>query len=60
MMKKLFFEPYAAEEIINKFKELAELAESMGFKLHHLAIAWALKFVHLDSALVGARNAAQL
>jgi hypothetical protein len=29
-MKKLFFDPYATEGTINKFKELAGLAESMG------------------------------
>jgi len=36
------------------------LAEAQGFKLLHLALAWAIKFVHLDSALIGARTVAQL
>jgi L-glyceraldehyde 3-phosphate reductase len=50
----------SAEESIKKLKELQALAQSVGFGLNHLALAWVMKFKHLDSALVGARNVAQL
>ena len=59
-MKQLFYTPYAAENTIKKLQELSELAESLGFKLHHLALAWAIQFAHVDSALIGARTVAQL
>ena len=32
----------------------------MGYKLHHLALAWALKFKYANSMIIGARNADQL
>ena len=32
----------------------------MGFKLNHLAIAWAINYKYLSSSLVGARTAAQM
>ena len=60
MIKLLFYSPFAVEKTINSLKELSRLAEAEGFKLHHLALAWAIKFVHLDSALIGARTVAQL
>ena len=60
MVKLIFYSPYAAEKTVNNLKEVSKLAEDEGFKLHHLALAWAIKFVHLDSALIGARTVAQL
>lgn len=45
---------------MKKLQELSTLAESLGFKLTHLAIAWVMKYVHADSALIGARTVAQL
>jgi aryl-alcohol dehydrogenase-like predicted oxidoreductase len=60
-MKKFFYDPNATEKNIKNLKELSELAEKeVGCKLTHLALAWALKYEHLDSALIGARNSEQL
>lgn len=60
IVKKLFFSPHATEATVKKLQELSALAESFGFKLTHLALAWVMKFDHCDSALIGARNVAQL
>jgi voltage-dependent potassium channel beta subunit len=60
LIKQLFYDDYATEKTINKLKELSTIAEKEGFKLSHLAVAWCLKYKHLNSALIGARNAAQL
>ncbi len=32
----------------------------MGFRLCHLALAWVLKYGHVDSVVVGARSVLQL
>lgn len=58
--KQLFYNQHATDKTVNMLKELSGIAEKQGHKLTHLAIAWALKYKHLDSALVGARTAAQL
>ena len=58
--KQLFYNQHATDKTVNMLKELTVIAEKHGHKLTHLAIAWAIKYKHLDSALVGARNAAQL
>lgn len=60
MFKVLFYTPYAVKNTISVIQNLSGLAESMGFKLLHLAIAWVMKFVHTSSALIGARNVSQL
>lgn len=60
VMKKLFFTPHATEQTVKKLQDLAAIADSLGFKLTHLALAWVMKFEHCDSALIGARNVAQL
>ena len=59
-MRTLFFNPHSTENTIQKLRDLSALAESLGFKLTHLAIAWAIKFAYTNSALIGARNVAQL
>lgn len=59
-MKALFFTPHAAENTVKKLQDLSALAVSLGFKLNHLALAWVINFAHSDSALIGARNLAQL
>ena len=60
LTKQLFYDQHASEKTIEKLKALTAIAEKEGFKLSHLAIAWVLKFKHLDSALIGARTVAQL
>jgi aryl-alcohol dehydrogenase-like predicted oxidoreductase len=61
VMKKIHqYEKNNTEESLKKLKELQGLANSVGFNLNHLALAWVLKFRHLDSALVGARTVTQL
>ena len=32
----------------------------MGYKLHHLALAWIIRFKCISSAIIGARNAGQI
>jgi len=36
------------------------VADEIGCKLIHLALAWVIKYPHLDSALIGARTVQQL
>jgi aryl-alcohol dehydrogenase-like predicted oxidoreductase len=61
LMKDLYFDSIATEKNLRSLKELSDLAlKELGCKLGHLALAWAIKYEHLDSALVGARNSAQL
>ena len=59
LMKELYYSPFAVENTVNKLQLLSKIATDLGFKLNHLALAWAIKFVHLDSALIGARTASQ-
>ena len=60
LMKELYYSPFAVDNTINKLQQLSKIATDLAFKLNHLALAWAIKFVHLDSALVGVRTASQL
>lgn len=60
LLKMLFYDSHATEQTVKKLQDLSALAESLGFKLTHLAIAWVMKYVHCDSALIGARTVAQL
>jgi aryl-alcohol dehydrogenase-like predicted oxidoreductase len=60
LLKMLFYDSHATEATVKKLQDLSALAESLGFKLTHLALAWVMKFVHCDSALIGARTVAQL
>lgn len=60
ILKMLFYDPHANQNTIQKLRDLSALAESLGFKLTHLAIAWVMKYVHCDSALIGARTVEQL
>jgi aryl-alcohol dehydrogenase-like predicted oxidoreductase len=59
-LKSLFYTPYAVDKTIKKLQTLSELAESIGFKLIHLALAWVIKYEYASSALIGARTLAQL
>ena len=60
LLKGLYYSPFLVEKTVKKLQDLAALADSLGFKLTHLALAWAMRFVHLDSALIGARTVSQL
>ena len=60
LTRKLFYDSHATEKTTQKLKDLTAIAEKEGYKLTHLAIAWVLKYKHIDSALIGARTAAQL
>ena len=43
-----------------KIRALGDLAEAHGMSLHHLAMKWALRHPAVTSAIIGARNVAQL
>jgi L-glyceraldehyde 3-phosphate reductase len=43
-----------------KIRALGDLAEAHGMPLHHLAMKWALRHSAVTSAIIGARNVAQL
>jgi L-glyceraldehyde 3-phosphate reductase len=43
-----------------KIRALGDLAEAHGISLHHLAMKWALRHPAVTSAIIGARNVAQL
>jgi L-glyceraldehyde 3-phosphate reductase len=43
-----------------KIRALADLAAAHGMPLHHLAMRWALRSENVTSAIIGARNVAQL
>lgn len=60
MLKELFYNTNATEKNLNVLKQLAELAEKEGATLAHLAVAWVIKYQYTSSALIGARNVAQL
>jgi aryl-alcohol dehydrogenase-like predicted oxidoreductase len=46
---------------LKNVKDLSDFAEKeLDCKITHLALAWVIKYQHVDSALIGARNAAQL
>ena len=43
-----------------KIRALGDLAAAHGMPLHHLAMRWALRSPTVTSAIIGARNLAQL
>lgn len=59
VLKTIHYNPFATQKTIKKLQDLSALAESVGFKLTHLALAWVIKFQYTTSALIGARTAAQ-
>ena len=60
-MKKLYNYGNATEKSNSVIKQLSELTEKeFGATLAQLALAWAIKYQYTSSALVGARNVAQL
>ena len=61
VVKSFFYTPYANEKNIKNLLAIQKIAEEeLGCKLLHVAIAWAIHYKHLDSALIGARNVEQL
>lgn len=61
LLKRLYYDENATEKNLRNLKELSDIAQKeLGCKLTHLALAWAIKYEHLDSALIGARTVAQL
>jgi aryl-alcohol dehydrogenase-like predicted oxidoreductase len=61
MMKELYYDSNSTEKNLRSLKELTDIAKNeLDCKLTHLALAWAIKYQHLSSALVGARTPAQL
>lgn len=59
-MQKFYYNPYQNETSQNSLKKLHDLAEKLNCKMNHLALAWAIKFNYLSTALIGARNSEQL
>jgi aryl-alcohol dehydrogenase-like predicted oxidoreductase len=60
LIKGLFYDQHATGSTIQKLRDLAAIAEKEGFKLTHLALAWAVKYRHTSAVLLGARTVAQL
>lgn len=61
IMKDLFYDKNATEQNNSAIKQLSDLADKeFGASLAQLAVAWVIKYQYTSSALVGARNAAQL
>lgn len=61
MLKGLYLNPNATEKNLKNLKEISDIAtKELECKLTHLAIAWTLKYPHVDSGLIGARTVAQL
>ena len=61
MVKAMFYNPFANEKNIKNLTAIQKIAEEeLKCKLVHVAIAWAIHYQHLDSALIGARNVQQL
>jgi len=60
LIKGLFYDQHAKGSTIQKLRELTDLAQKEGFKLTHLALAWAVKYRHTSTVLLGARTVAQL
>ena len=55
-----FEQSWLTPENLQRVRELNEIAHSRGQTLAQMAIAWALRDRHVTSALIGARNVAQL
>jgi voltage-dependent potassium channel beta subunit len=61
LLKIMYYDKNATEKNIKNLKELSDIATNeLGCKLIHLALAWAIKYQYTSSALIGARNSAQL
>jgi aryl-alcohol dehydrogenase-like predicted oxidoreductase len=60
LLKSMFYTPNASEKNVKNLIQLREVANEIGCKLVHLALAWVIKYPHTDSALIGARTVAQL
>lgn len=59
-VRKMFYDPYATEKNIESLKKVQLIAEELNCKLVHLVLAWTIKLPYINSALIGARNSAQL
>lgn len=55
-----FLKPDQVEAQQDKIRALGALAAARGMPLHHLALQWALRLPSVTSAIIGARNVAQL
>jgi L-glyceraldehyde 3-phosphate reductase len=55
-----FSKNFLSEENLGRVRALHKIAESRGQSLAQMAIAWALRDARVTSALIGARNVAQL
>jgi L-glyceraldehyde 3-phosphate reductase len=55
-----FEQSWLTPENLQRVRELNEIAHSRGQTLAQMAIAWVLRDRHVTSALIGARNVAQL
>jgi L-glyceraldehyde 3-phosphate reductase len=55
-----FSQDFLSEENLARVRALNEIAASRGQTLAQLAIAWVLRDPRITSALIGARNVAQL
>lgn len=55
-----FLQPEQVDARQEKIRALNDLAAAHGLPLHHLAIRWVLRNQTVTSALIGARNVAQL
>lgn len=56
----MFYDPLATEKNFASLRALLPIADELGCKLIHLALAWVIKFPYASSALIGARNYQQL
>ena len=44
LTKKLFYDQHSTDKTIDRLKEVSGIAEKLGGKLTHLAIAWCIKY----------------
>ena len=60
-MKGRFLDPYNNEKFNQSLRAIKQFAEEeLKCKLVHVALAWAIHYQHLDSALISARTVEQL
>lgn len=55
-----FLKADEVQSALDKTRALADLAEAHGMPLHHMALRWVLQSPMVSSAIIGARNVAQL
>ena len=61
LYKKFFYTPFDSEKTISSLKALKEYVEKeLEATLVEVALAWCIKYKHTSTALIGARNVAQL